>query len=69
MVLMQRSSEHEEFSVAFMSFGLQNVELKYREVDKQAFIVFKVVNHFGPYLMKSKAKVIVPYPVVRNVLV
>jgi hypothetical protein len=43
--------------------------LNYPEVDKKAYVVFKVVKHFRPYLIKSKTKVIVPYPVVRNLLV
>jgi hypothetical protein len=38
-------------------------------VDKQAFVVFKAVKHFRPYLLKSKTKVIVPYTTVRNLLV
>ena len=33
------------------------------------FSVFKAVKHFRPYLLKSKMKVIVPYPSVRNLLV
>jgi hypothetical protein len=52
-----------------MIFGLQGEELDYPEVDKQAYVVFKVVKHFRPYLIKSKTKVIVPYPTVRNLLV
>lgn len=68
-ILTQKSNEHEEFSVSFMSFGLQNVELKYYELDKQVFAVFKEVKHFRPYLLKSNTKVIVRYPIVRNFLV
>jgi hypothetical protein len=52
-----------------MSSGLQGEELNYREVDKHAYVVFKAIKHFGPYLIKSKIKVIVPYPTVRNLLV
>jgi len=55
--------------MAFMSFGLQAVELNYTEVDKKAYVIFKVVKHFRPFLLKSKNKVIVPYPTVRNLLV
>jgi hypothetical protein len=55
--------------MAFMSSGLQGAELNYPEVEKHAYTVFKVVKHFRPYLIKSKTKVIVPYPVVRNLLV
>jgi hypothetical protein len=49
-----------------MSSGLQGAELDYPEVEKQAYVVFKVVKHFRPYLIKSRTKVIVPYPIMRN---
>jgi len=52
-----------------MSSGLKGVELNYPEVDKHAYVVFKFVKHFRPYLIKSKTKVIFLYPVVRNLLV
>jgi hypothetical protein len=52
-----------------MSFGLQGAELDYPEFDKQVYDVFKAFKHFIPYLIKVKTKVIVPYPVVRNLLV
>jgi len=38
-------------------------------VDIDAYVVFKYLKHFGPYLIKSKTKVIVPYPDVKNILV
>ena len=44
-------------------------ELNCHEVDKQAFAIFKEVNHFFPYLLKSRTKVIVPFPAVRNLLI
>jgi hypothetical protein len=68
-VLTQKNSEGDEFPVDFMSSGLQGVELNYPEVDKHAYVVFKVVKHFRPFLLKYKTKVIVPYPIVRNLLV
>jgi hypothetical protein len=52
-----------------MSSGLQGVELDYPKVDKQDYVVYKAINHFRPYLIKSKGKLIVPYPAVRNLLV
>ena len=48
---------------------MNGAELNYPEVDKQTFVVFKSVKHFRPYLLKSHTKVIVPYSVVRNLLV
>jgi len=38
-------------------------------MDQQYFIVFKEVKHFNPYMLKSRTKVIVPYPVVKKLLV
>jgi hypothetical protein len=52
-----------------MCYGLQGVEIDYPEVDKQTYAVFKVVKHFRLYLLKSITKFIVPYPIVRNILV
>jgi hypothetical protein len=62
VVLTQKNQEGDEFPVYFMSFGLQGVELNYPKVDKQAYVVFKVVKHFRMFFLKSKTKVIVPYP-------
>jgi len=42
--------------------------LNYPEIDKQSFVVLKYVKHIRPYLINSKTKVIVPYPIVRNIL-
>jgi hypothetical protein len=52
-----------------MSYGLQGAELNYLEVEKQAYVVFKVVQHFRSFLLKYKTKVIVPYPAVRNIMI
>ena len=52
-----------------MSSSLQGVEVNYLKVDKQAFLVYKEVKHFKPYLLKSKIIGIVPYSAVRNVLI
>jgi hypothetical protein len=52
-----------------MSPAFKGYELNYPTIDQQAYVVFKAVKHFGPYLLKSMIKVIVPYPAVRNLLV
>jgi hypothetical protein len=52
-----------------MSYSFKGEELNYPTVDQQDFVVFKVVKHFRPYLLKSRTKVIIPYPAVRNLLV
>ena len=38
-------------------------------VDQQAYAIFKAVNHFRSCLLKSRMKIIVPYPAIRNLLV
>ena len=61
-VLTQLNQQNSEVPISFMSSNFKGVELNYHEVDKQAFVVFKAINHFHPYLLKSRTKVIVPYP-------
>jgi hypothetical protein len=68
-VLTQKNSKDNEVPIAFMSSAFKSVELNYPTVDQQAYAVFKAVKHFRSYLLKSRTKVIVPYPVVRNLLV
>jgi hypothetical protein len=65
----QKNQEGDEFPMDFMFYGLPGEEINYPEVDKQAYDVFKVVKHFRSLLLKSKTKVIVPYPAFRNILV
>ena len=38
-------------------------------MDKQAYVVFKVVKQFRPYILKNRTKVIVPQPGVRSLFV
>jgi hypothetical protein len=68
-VLTQKNPENNEVPIAFMSSTFKGAELNYPAVDRQAYTVFKAVKHFRSYLLKSRTKVIVPYPVVRNLLV
>jgi hypothetical protein len=52
-----------------MSYNIQGVELKYLDVEKKWFVVFKEVKHFRPYLLKYHSKVIVPHLAVRSLFV
>jgi hypothetical protein len=52
-----------------MSSAFKGEELNYPTVDQQAYAIFKVVKHFRSYLLKSRTKIIVTYPTVRNLLV
>jgi hypothetical protein len=68
-VLTQNNVENNEVPIAFMRSAFKGAELNYPVVNRQAYIVFKAVKHFWSYLLKSRTKVIVPYPAVRNLLV
>jgi hypothetical protein len=69
VVLTQKNAERIEIPIAFMSSVFKGAELNYPAMDQWAYTVFKAVKHFWPYLLKSRTKVIVPYLVVRNLLV
>ena len=69
VVVLTQKNEGDEFSISFMGTSLQGAELKYPAINKQAFMVFKVVKHFYPYLLRSHAKIIVPHSAVRALLI
>eukprot|EP00253_Pinus_taeda_P031663 PITA_31663 len=60
-VLTQINNHNLEAPISFYSSNLQGVELNYSEVEKQAFVVYKVVKHYRPFLLKAHTKVIVPF--------
>jgi hypothetical protein len=68
-VLTQKNVENNEVPIAFMSSAFKGTELNYPVVDRQAYAIFKAVKHLWSYLLKSRTKVIVPYPAIRNLLV
>jgi hypothetical protein len=65
-VLTQKDDDNNEAPVSFMSTNLQGAELNYPAIDKQAYAVYKAVNHFRSYILKNHTKVIVPHPAVRS---
>jgi hypothetical protein len=69
VVLTQKNTESNEIPISFMSSNFKGAELNYPTIDQQAYAIFKEVKHFWSYLLKSRTKVVVPYPVVRNMLV
>ena len=52
-----------------MSSSFKGDELNYHDVDEKLVVLFREVKHFQPYLLKSRTKLVVPYPVVRNLFV
>jgi hypothetical protein len=68
-VLTQKYDQGDKFLVAFMSTGLQGVELNYPLVEKQAFSLHKEIKQFRSYILKKCTKFIVPHPEVRSMFV
>ena len=68
-MLKQKYEVGDDFLISFIRTGLQGIELNYPTIDKQAFVVFKFVKHFRPYLLRTHTKVIVPHTVVRSLLI
>jgi hypothetical protein len=56
IVLTHKNVQGNEFPISFMSSGLQGVELDYLEVDRQAYVVFKVVKHFSHIFLNPEPK-------------
>ena len=68
-VLTQKEDGGDEFPIKFMSTDLQGAKLNYPAVDKQAYVVFKAIKQFRPYILKNRTKVIVLHPAVRSLFV
>lgn len=68
VVLTQLNDQQIESSISFFSSNLQGVELNYTSIEKQAFVVFKAINNFRPFLLKTHNKIIVPFSTVRELL-
>jgi hypothetical protein len=68
-VLTHNNAESNEIPIAFMSSAFKGEEIIYPTIYQHAYAVFKAMKHFWSYLLKSRTKVIVPYPTVRNLLV
>lgn len=68
-ILTQKNQDGNEVLISFISIEIEDAQLKYHEVEKQVFPVFKTDKHFLPYLLKSQTKVITPYPTVRNLFI
>lgn len=68
-MLMQKDEFREELLVSFIIMWLEGSKLVYPNIDKQAFVILKVVKHFRPYLLRSHTKIIGPNSVVRSLLI
>eukprot|EP00253_Pinus_taeda_P005008 PITA_05008 len=68
-ILTQINDHNLEAPISFYSSNLQGAELNYFEVEKQAFVVYKAVKHYRPFLLKAHTKVIVPFSAIRQLLI
>eukprot|EP00253_Pinus_taeda_P010355 PITA_10355 len=68
-VLTQINDHNLKAPISFYSSNIQGAELNYSEVEKQAFVVYKAVKHYRPFLLKAHTKVIVPFSSVRQLLI
>ena len=67
-VLLQKNIEGFEQPIAFMSRALQNSELKYTIMEKQAYALVKSLKHFRTYIRYSKVIGYVPHTTVKVIL-
>ena len=61
IVLTQKHHDDAEIPISFMSSTFKGAELNYSQIDKHAYVVYKLVKNYRPDLLKSWTKVIVPF--------
>ena len=67
-ILTKKKEKEDERPIAFMSCPLKNTKLNYSNLEKQSFVLIKVVNKFCHYILRSKVHAIVPDLVVKMLL-
>jgi len=67
-VLLQKNFEGFERPIAFMSRALQNSELKYTIMEKQAYTLVKSLKQFKTFIGYSKVIGYVPHTAVKDIL-
>ena len=68
-MLMQKEEGGDEFPISFMSTSLQGTKLNYPAIEKQSYLVFKVVKQFRLYILKNRTKVVMPHPAFKSLFV
>jgi len=61
-ILTQKYDDNNEDMILFITTNIQEPELNYPSIDKQAYAVYKVVKHFRSYILKNHTKIIMPHP-------
>ena len=69
IVATHKDELNNEHAISFMSLSMEGPKLNYPTMDKQAYIVYKAVKHFRPYLPKNHFIVFVPHPAIKSLLV
>lgn len=67
-MLTQRIEEKDENPIAFMSAPFKDAELRYSNVEKQAYALVKAIKKFRHYILRSKVFAIVPDVAVKTLL-
>lgn len=67
-ILLQKNSEGFEQPIAFFSRALRDVELKYRILEKHAYVLVKALNHFRGYIFHSRVIAYVPNNIIKDIL-
>lgn len=67
-VLLQKNQDGHEQPISFMSKSLQNLELKYNIMEKQAYAFVKSLNHFRTYVGYSKIIAFDPHSAIKAIL-
>jgi hypothetical protein len=67
-VLLQKNDQGHDQPIAYMSRALQNAELKYPMVEKQAYALVKSLKHFRVFIGYSKVIGYVPNSTIKDVL-
>ena len=65
-VLAKKDIERNEKPISFINASLQWSKLNYLAINKQPYVVDKVVKHFRTYLLKAHTIIFMPHLVVRT---
>ena len=69
VVLTQKNEDDQDQPISFMNTNVHENQLKYQAIEKQSYVVFRVVKHFRPFILKNHAKVIDLDSVLRSLFV
>jgi len=69
VVLLQKNDDGLEHPIAFMNKDLQESEIKYKLMEKQACALEKGLAHFKPYFWNAQIVAYVPHPMVKEILI